>query len=61
MPRYIFSDGKVRVEEDKFAPLLIPKEQFTDSVVFLVLRKEKTEHESKSVKKKEQDDVQEDQ
>ena len=60
MPRYIFSDGKVRVEEDKFAPLLTSKEQFTDSVVFLVLRKDETEQESKSVKK-EQDDVQEDQ
>ena len=60
MPRYIFSDGKVCVEEDKFAPLLTPKEQFTDSVVFLVLRKDETEQESKSVKK-EQDDVQEDQ
>lgn len=60
MPRYVFADGKVRVEEDKFAPLLTPKEQFTDSVVFLVLRKDETEQESKSVKK-EQDDVQEDQ
>lgn len=60
MPRYIFSDGKVRVEEDKFAPLLTSKEQFTDSVVFLVLHKDETEQESKSVKK-EQDDVQENQ
>jgi len=58
MPRYIFADGKVRVEEDKFASLLTPKERFTDSVVFLVLRKDETEQESKSVKK-EQDDVQE--
>ena len=61
MPKYIFSDGKVRVEEDKYAPLLTPKQQFTDSVVFLLLNKTTINMNIKSVNRKGKDDVRKEQ
>lgn len=61
MPKYIFSDGKVRVEEDKYSPLLTPKQQFTDSVVFLLLNKKIINVNETSVNTKEKDDVRKEQ
>jgi len=47
MPKYTFTNGKVYVEEGKFAPLLKKKKQFTDSVVFLILNERKTKPNAK--------------
>ena len=48
MPKYTFANGKVHVEEGKFASLLTEKQQFTDSVVFLILNERKTEENAES-------------
>lgn len=48
MPKYTFANGKIYVEEGKFAPLLTEKQQFTDSVVFLILKERITEQNAKS-------------
>ena len=48
MPKYTFVNGKVYIEEGKFAPLLTEKQQFTDSVVFLILNERKTEENAES-------------
>jgi len=56
MPRYIFANGKVRVAEDKFAPLVTSKAQFTDSVVLLLVKASREN--DTSMQKKDHDDVQ---
>ncbi len=60
MPKYIFADGKVRVEEDAFSPLLSTKPQFTELVVFLMLREMTIKQNVESAKGEEDLDVHQD-
>lgn len=60
MPKYIFAHGKVRVEEDAYSPLLSAKPQFTESVVFLMLREMAIKQNDESTKGLEESDVPQD-
>ena len=58
MPKYIFSQGKVWVEEGVYQPLLKRKKQLGDTFVLLLITKSDAQSsESSASVKKEQEDV----